>query len=81
MTTVNTYFPLGFESIPSKVVGFVPRGDGAGDLNLEKCVRKSDLRTMSTASAYALVAAEEAVATSGWVPHDKTDHDNAGKLG
>ena len=35
---------------------------------------------MSTASAYALVAAEEAIATSGWVPHDKTDHDNAGKF-
>jgi len=57
-----------YVKIPSRVAGLVPRGSQVGHLDLEKFVSSSDLKTMCLASAYALVAAHEAVTQSGWRP-------------
>ncbi|KFM68371.1 3-oxoacyl-[acyl-carrier-protein] synthase, mitochondrial, partial [Stegodyphus mimosarum] len=57
-----------YNDIPCKVAAFVPLGDQNGHLNLKKFFRNSDFKTFSMATAYALVAAKEAIADANLSP-------------
>ncbi|WAR03197.1 OXSM-like protein [Mya arenaria] len=67
-----------FKEIPCRVAGYVPRGTSPGELNLDSHIPPADQRVMSLASAYALVAAEEALVDSGWKPRTEDDRHRAG---
>lgn len=58
-----------YSNLPCRIAGLVPKGNN----NLRHGPSKSDLRTMSPATALALVAADEALRDANWFPH--TDHE------
>uniref|UniRef100_A0A6B0VBH2 3-oxoacyl-[acyl-carrier-protein] synthase n=2 Tax=Ixodes ricinus TaxID=34613 RepID=A0A6B0VBH2_IXORI len=62
-----------FDGIPSKIAGRVPTdaSQNPAAFSIDRFVSKSDLRSMTVATAYALAAAEEALADASWRP--KTD--------
>ncbi|KAG8181208.1 hypothetical protein JTE90_013175 [Oedothorax gibbosus] len=55
-----------YNDIPCKVAAFIPQGEGKGQFNLNKF--ESDLKKMSLSSVCALIAAEEAIKDSKWLP-------------
>lgn len=60
-----------YDKIPSKVAARVPQGSSdPGSLNSEKYVLPSELRTMSPASLFALVASEEAIKDANIAEND-----------
>lgn len=61
----------GYEAIPSKVVGVVPVGLQEGCFDENAWVKKSERRTMSQCSVYALCAAEEALRDAEWLPQEE----------
>ena len=64
--------------MPCKVAAFVPKGNKIDELDLNSSFSSSELRTMSLATAYALVAAEEAIKDSKWVPISSEDKEKTG---
>lgn len=64
-----------YNGIPSKIAGCVPTGTSSEDgaFVVDNFVSKSDLRSMSMATAYALAATEEALSDARW--HPKSDSD------
>ncbi|XP_014214295.1 3-oxoacyl-[acyl-carrier-protein] synthase, mitochondrial isoform X2 [Copidosoma floridanum] len=56
----------------------VPKGDGPYELNLKTKFTTSELRTMCPATAYALIAAEEALNDANWKPERENDKQNTG---
>ena len=62
---LRSFFFPDYSNIPCKVAGWVPRGETEGELNLDRYVSKSDQRSLSLASCYAVVAAQEAMEQSG----------------
>jgi 3-oxoacyl-[acyl-carrier-protein] synthase II len=60
--------------LPAKIAGQVPPGTRAeGGLDLAEWIPPKDQRKMDRFIQLALVAAEEAVASSGWQPEDEPD--------
>ena len=60
--------------LPAKIAGQVPPGTRAdGGLDLAEWIPSKDQRKMDRFIQLALVAAEEAVASSGWQPEDEPD--------
>lgn len=68
-----------YKDIPCKVAGKVPRGNNRGELNLDNFISPADQRVMSLASAYALVAAEEAMDDADWKPKTVEDKQRTGE--
>ncbi|XP_060075623.1 3-oxoacyl-[acyl-carrier-protein] synthase, mitochondrial-like [Ylistrum balloti] len=68
----------GFEGIPCKVAGFVPRGDNPGELQLKEYMSVQEQRITSQGYAYALVAAEEALTDAGWKPNTEEEKHSTG---
>jgi 3-oxoacyl-[acyl-carrier-protein] synthase II len=66
--------------MPSRVAGQIPRGTGPGDLDLDSVVPPKDQRKNDVFIQYALVAAHEAVADSGWVPATDEERDRTGVM-
>ncbi len=66
--------------IPAKIAGQVPRGTGSGELNLETAVSAKDLKKMDDFILYAIAAADQAVAASGWAPTDEADCERTGVM-
>lgn len=62
----------GFEQIPSKVAGIVPRGTAPGQFNLELLPQVSN-KAVTPMTEFCLAAAEEALSMSGWKPDDEVD--------
>ncbi|XP_029845032.2 3-oxoacyl-[acyl-carrier-protein] synthase, mitochondrial [Ixodes scapularis] len=62
-----------YDGIPSKIAGRVPTdaSQNPAAFSIDRFASKSDLRSMTVATAYALAAAEEALADASWQP--KTD--------
>lgn len=75
---VSPLLVTGFDKIPSKVCGYVPRGHHPGQLNLDRVVPPGDQRHMSLASAYALAAANEALIQANWKPISEADQQRSG---
>lgn len=67
-----------YDDIPSKVAGRVPRGNDHSSLNLDRCFSAADQKSMSPASLYALVAAEEALEMAKWKPRSEVDRCRSG---
>ena len=72
-------FFLGYEQIPSKVAGYVPRGNNPGELDIDSHIAPADQRVMSLASCYAVVAADEALSDARWKPESKEERERTGQ--
>lgn len=67
--------------LPAKVAGQPPRGETAdGYLNLDDYVSSKDQRKLDQFIVYGLIAAEQAVADSGWMPQDEESCDRTGVM-
>lgn len=67
-----------FDKLPCRVAARIPQGSGDGQLNLSSNFSNSELRTMTPAIAYALIAAEEAVENAQWKPSSDMDQERTG---
>ncbi|XP_060608520.1 3-oxoacyl-[acyl-carrier-protein] synthase, mitochondrial-like [Ruditapes philippinarum] len=67
-----------YDQIPCKVAGLVPRGNNPGELNLDDHISQADQRVMSLASAYAIVAADEAIKDADWKPKSAEEKQRTG---
>jgi len=71
-----------YDKIPSKVAARVPRGGShPASLNSEKYVLPSELRTMSPASLFALVASDEAIKDANITEDDDLRHQTGVAVG
>jgi 3-oxoacyl-[acyl-carrier-protein] synthase II len=72
----------GFESadLACRVAGQVPRGSGAGELNLDDFIPPKDQKKMDMFIHFAVVAAAEAVKDSGYVPANDEAKERAGVM-
>ncbi len=66
--------------IPSKIAGLVPLGEGKGEFNPDVAVPKKDQRKMDRFIIYAMGAADEALADSGWKPECDEDRWRTGVI-
>ena len=64
--------------MPCKVAAFIPKGSDGGKLDLSSHFSPSELRTMSLATCYAILAAEEAINDSKWKPTTDLDLESTG---
>ncbi|KAK0178641.1 hypothetical protein PV327_007517 [Microctonus hyperodae] len=67
-----------YEILPCGVAANVPKGNGPNELDLNAKFTKSELRSMCPATAYALIAAEEALNDAKWKPTDEADKRDTG---
>ncbi|XP_057321529.1 3-oxoacyl-[acyl-carrier-protein] synthase, mitochondrial isoform X1 [Microplitis mediator] len=67
-----------YKTLPCRVAAQIPRGNDAGSLNLDEKFSKSELRSMCPATAYALIAAEEALEDAQWKPTEESDKRDTG---
>lgn len=68
------------EDITSKVAGQIPRGDGEGQFNPDRFIEPKDQKKMDIFIHYAMAAADEAMADSGYKPANEEEADRAGVL-
>jgi 3-oxoacyl-[acyl-carrier-protein] synthase II len=67
--------------LPAKIAGQVPRGDTAnGDFNVDDWVPPKEQRKMDEFIVFALGAAVQAVADSGWQPTDQEERERTGVM-
>lgn len=64
----------GYESIPCKIAAYVPQKD----LKLEQKFSKNELRTLTKATLFALIASEEALNDAKWKPIKERDRTDTG---
>ena len=68
-------------SLPAKIAGQIPAGTRAeGKLDLAEWIPVKDVKKMDRFIHLALVAAEEAVQDSGWLPQDEEDRCRTGVM-
>ncbi|XP_015122032.1 3-oxoacyl-[acyl-carrier-protein] synthase, mitochondrial [Diachasma alloeum] len=67
-----------YEKLPCRIAALVPKGSSPSELDLAKKFTTSELRTMCPATAYALLAAEEALNDADWLPENETDKRDTG---
>ncbi|XP_012265809.2 3-oxoacyl-[acyl-carrier-protein] synthase, mitochondrial [Athalia rosae] len=67
-----------YEKLPCKIGAQVPRGKEPNELDINSLFSNSQLRTMSMATAYALVAAEEALRDADWKPEKESEREETG---
>lgn len=67
--------------LPAKIAGTIPKGTKADNAyDPAEWIDKKDLKKMDTFIAYAMVAAQQAVADSGWQPDDQEERDRTGVM-
>ncbi len=67
--------------LPAKIAGQVPRGETAsGNFNVDDWVPTKDQRKMDEFIVFALGAAEQAIADSGWKPESAEDREATGVM-
>ena len=66
--------------LPAQIAGMVPRGTGAGELDLDAVASAKDRRRMDDFIVYGLAAAMEAVEDSGWKPQDAEGQERTGVM-
>ncbi|KAF7989950.1 hypothetical protein HCN44_008624 [Aphidius gifuensis] len=67
-----------YDKLPCRIAAQIPKGLGSNQLDLNSKFSKSDLRTMCLATAYALIAADEALIDANWKPEIEADKRNTG---
>lgn len=60
-----------YGALPCKIAGLVKKGDTSGELNINLHFADRELRTMSPATVYAMIAAKEALEDSNWFPEEE----------
>ena len=66
--------------LPCKIAGQVPRGTGPGQFDPNQFIEPKEQRKMDDFIHYALAAAQEAIAHSGYVPADDEQRERTGVL-
>ncbi|OWJ67139.1 beta-ketoacyl-ACP synthase II [Inquilinus limosus] len=66
--------------LPARIAGMVPRGTGPGDFDADSAVPPKDQRKNDVFIHYAIAAANEAIANSGWVPPNDEARDRTGVM-
>ncbi len=66
--------------LPSQVAGQVPRGDAADQFNPDRFIEPKDQKKMDIFIHFAMAAADEAMADSGYVPENDEARERAGVL-
>jgi 3-oxoacyl-[acyl-carrier-protein] synthase II len=67
--------------LPAKIAGQVPRGESAsGNFNADETVPPKDQRKMDDFILYAIGAADQAIADSGWKPTDAESLERTGVM-
>jgi 3-oxoacyl-[acyl-carrier-protein] synthase II len=66
--------------LPSKIAGQVPRGSQPGEYDPLRFASARELRRYDEFILFALAAADEAVADSGWKPETEADQERTGVL-
>ncbi len=78
---IRTIDSFDVSDMPARIAGQVPRGDGAAGLfNPDEHVPVKEQKKMDTFIIYAIGAANEAVADSGWVPPDDEARERTGVM-
>ncbi|XP_076160383.1 3-oxoacyl-[acyl-carrier-protein] synthase, mitochondrial isoform X1 [Ptiloglossa arizonensis] len=67
-----------YDKLPCRIGALVPKGNGPNELNINTRFTKSELRTMCPATAYALIAAENALNDAIWKPKNDADKQSTG---
>ncbi|MGB4101107.1 MAG: beta-ketoacyl-ACP synthase II [Alphaproteobacteria bacterium] len=75
---VTQGFPI--DDLACRVSGQIPRGDAAGALNLDKYIVPKDQKKMDSFIHFAIVAADEAIKDSGYVPASDEARERVGVL-
>jgi 3-oxoacyl-[acyl-carrier-protein] synthase II len=69
------------EDLPCKIAHVIPRGDGSdGTFNPEAFLEPKELRKIADFILYGIVAADEAIADSGWRPETDEDRNATGVM-
>ncbi len=69
------------EDLPAKIAGEIPKGDAVSGLfNADDFVPPKEQKKMDNFIVYAIAAAAEAVADSGWVPPDDEARERTGVM-
>jgi len=66
--------------LPARIAGMVPRGTGPGDFDVDSAVPPKDQRKNDVFIHYAIAAANEAIADSGWQPPSDEARDRTGVM-
>lgn len=66
--------------LPTKIAGQVPRGSEPGEYDPLRVANAKELRRYDEFILFALAAADEAMADSGWKPKTEADQERAGVL-
>ncbi|MBW8724070.1 MAG: beta-ketoacyl-ACP synthase II [Inquilinus limosus] len=66
--------------LPARIAGMVPRGTGPGDFDVDSAVPPKDQRKNDVFIHYAIAAANEAIANSGWQPPDDEARERTGVM-
>ena len=68
------------DDLSSQIAGQVPRGDGEGQFNPDRFIEPKDQKKMDTFIHFAMAAADEAIADSGYKPESDEAAERAGVL-
>jgi len=68
------------DDLSAQVAAMVPMGTGEGELDLDSVAPAKERRRMDDFIVYALAAAEDAVADSGWTPEDEESCSRTGVM-
>lgn len=60
-----------YNNLPCQVAGLIQDEQNAGKFNLDGYFSKSELRSMAPATAYAVIAAQEALQNAKWFPEEE----------
>jgi 3-oxoacyl-[acyl-carrier-protein] synthase II len=63
-----------------QVAGQVPRGDGDGELNLDRYIEPKEQKKMDTFIHFAMVAADDAIKDGGYAPATEEERDRVGVM-
>jgi len=66
--------------LPARIAGMVPRGTGPGDFDVDSAVPPKDQRKNDVFIHYAIAAANEAIANSGWGPPNDEERERTGVM-
>ncbi|XP_076276027.1 3-oxoacyl-[acyl-carrier-protein] synthase, mitochondrial isoform X1 [Lasioglossum baleicum] len=67
-----------YDKLPCKIGALIPKGNGPNEFNIQSQFSSSELRTMCSATAYALIATEMALEDAKWKPTDEIDKQDTG---
>lgn len=70
--------PQNYNKIPCQIAASIVRGTGPEEFNITNYVSKSESRTMSLSTVYAMAAASEALEDAKWIPESNISRERTG---